>query len=111
MPLLFCVGSPMLCGRLHPYARPDRSSSVPRGRQTVGEQEATMTQTLDGTSGGLRESRPPGDMAQPQPHEAVWALATAAFAARCLHVVADLGVADHIDDHAVPVSDLAARCG
>src|SRR5829696_5031286 len=52
-----------------------------------------------------------GSGAQPQPHEAIWGLATAGFAARCLHVVADLGVADHIDDHAVPVGDLAARCG
>ena len=68
-----------------------------------------MTRTLEGTTGGVELSRPPGVMAQPQPHETVWALATAGFAARCLHVVADLGVADHIDDHAVPVGDLAPR--
>ena len=70
-----------------------------------------MTRTLDSTAGGIPASRPPVAMAQPQPHEAIWGLATAGFAARCLHVVADLGVADHIDDHAVPVGDLAARCG
>jgi C-methyltransferase len=70
-----------------------------------------MTRTLDRTTAGGQESRPPGAMAQPQPHEAIWALATAGFSARCLHVVADRGVADHIDDHAVPVGDLAVRCG
>jgi O-methyltransferase len=70
-----------------------------------------MSRTLDGTADPVQETPPPGDMTQPQPHEAVWALATAGFAARCLHVVADLGVADHIDDHAVSVGDLAARCG
>jgi C-methyltransferase len=70
-----------------------------------------MTGTRDRTTAGGQEARPPGAMAQPQPHEAIWALATAGFSARCLHVVADLGVADHIDDHAVPVGDLAVRCG
>jgi C-methyltransferase len=72
-----------------------------------------MTRTLDSTAGGIPASRPPVAIAQPQPqpHEAIWGLATAGFPARCLHVVADLGVADHIDDHAVPVGDLAARCG
>jgi hypothetical protein len=30
-------------------------------------------------------------------HETVWELATAGVAARCLHAVADMGVADHID--------------
>lgn len=44
-------------------------------------------------------------------HEALWALATAGAAARCLHVVAELGVADHIGGAAVPVAELAQACG
>ena len=50
-------------------------------------------------------------MPQPQPHEIVWALSTAGFAARCLHVVSELGVADRIGDEPVPVKELAASCG
>jgi C-methyltransferase len=45
-----------------------------------------------------------------QPHEIVWRLSTAGFAARCLHLVADLGVADRIGDDPVPVNDLADSC-
>lgn len=45
-----------------------------------------------------------------QPHEIVWRLSTAGFAARCLHLVADLGVADHIGDAPVKVTDLADVC-
>ncbi|MHA6779782.1 methyltransferase [Pseudonocardia saturnea] len=45
-----------------------------------------------------------------EPHETVRELSTAAVAARCLHVVAELGVADHIGDTAVPVAVLAAAC-
>jgi hypothetical protein len=40
-----------------------------------------------------------------------WALSTAAFAARCLHVVSDLGVADHIGDQPVRIGELASSCG
>src|SRR5829696_1806620 len=40
---------------------------------------------------------------QPSPPDIVWALSTAAFAARCLHVVSDLGVADHIGDQPVRI--------
>ena len=46
----------------------------------------------------------------PQPHEEVLGLCTAGFAARCLHIVADLGVADHIDDAPSPIGTLAAAC-
>ncbi len=46
-----------------------------------------------------------------QPHELVWTLTTAGFAARCVHVVAALGVADRIDDSRVPASELASACG
>ena len=45
-----------------------------------------------------------------QPHQTVWTLATAGLASRCLHVVADLGVADRIDEASVPIGALAAAC-
>ena len=45
------------------------------------------------------------------PHETLWNIATAGASARSLHVVADLGVADLIDDAAVTVEELGARCG
>jgi hypothetical protein len=48
---------------------------------------------------------------QPSPPDIVWALSTAAFAARCLYVVADLGVADHIGDQPVRIGELASSCG
>src|SRR5664279_909594 len=46
----------------------------------------------------------------PQPHEEVLGLSIAGFTARCLHVVADLGVADHIDTAPSPIGALAAAC-
>ncbi|MDH6217885.1 methyltransferase [Streptomyces pseudovenezuelae] len=46
-----------------------------------------------------------------QPNEMIHALSYGAYAARCLQVVADMGVADHIDDEPVPVEKLAAACG
>jgi hypothetical protein len=48
---------------------------------------------------------------QQPPPDAVWALSTAGFAARCLHVVADLGVADRIGDQPVTITELASSCG
>lgn len=45
------------------------------------------------------------------PHETVWNITTAGASARSLHVVADLGVADHIYDAPVTVAELGARCG
>lgn len=45
-----------------------------------------------------------------QPHETIWSLATATVASRTLHVIAEIGVADHIDGTAVPIETLAARC-
>jgi C-methyltransferase len=45
-----------------------------------------------------------------QPHETIWGLATATVASRTLHVIAELGVADHVDGTPVPVETLAARC-
>lgn len=49
-------------------------------------------------------------MDERQPHELIWALATATVASRTLHVIADLGVADHIEGTPVPVEELAAAC-
>ena len=45
-----------------------------------------------------------------QPHETIWGLATATVASRTLHVVAELGVADHIDAAPVTAKELAVRC-
>ncbi len=41
----------------------------------------------------------------------VWDLATSHAVARCLHVVAELGVADALDDTAATAGELAARTG
>lgn len=46
-----------------------------------------------------------------QPHEKIWNLATATVASRTLHVIAELGVADHIDESPVLAKELAATCG
>ena len=46
-----------------------------------------------------------------QPHENVWTLTNALVASRSLHVVAELGVADHIGDEAVSIKELATACG
>ncbi len=45
-----------------------------------------------------------------QPHEIVWTITNNVLASRALHVVAELGVADHIDDQVVIVKQLAAAC-
>lgn len=45
-----------------------------------------------------------------QPHEVIWTLTNALVPSTCLHVAAELGVADHIDDQPVTVEQLAARC-
>lgn len=45
-----------------------------------------------------------------QPHEVIWALTNALVPSTCVHVAAELGVADHIDDEPVRVEQLAARC-
>lgn len=46
-----------------------------------------------------------------RPHEIVWSLTNAVVASRSLHVVADIGVADHIGDEPVRVKELASSCG
>jgi len=51
-----------------------------------------------------------GSTATPPPHEVLWDLSTAGFAARCLHAVAALAVADHVGEAPVPVEALAGSC-
>ena len=48
---------------------------------------------------------------QAPPHELIWEVAQAIAVSRSLHVVADLGVADHVGDAPVPAEQLAAACG
>jgi hypothetical protein len=45
------------------------------------------------------------------PHEIVWTLTNAVIPSKSLHVVAELGVADEIEDEPVGVEALARRCG
>ena len=40
-----------------------------------------------------------------EPHELIFSVTNAGVAARCLHVAAQLGVADHIDDRPVPAGN------
>ena len=50
-------------------------------------------------------------MTRQQPHEIIWALSTAAIAARCIQLVADVGVADRIGDQPVTIAELASSSG
>ena len=52
----------------------------------------------------------PVEMRAQTASELVWRLANAGFAARRLQVVAELGVADRIDEAPVPVDALASSC-
>ena len=45
------------------------------------------------------------------PPQAVWDLVTAHAVARCVHVVADLGVADELDTNGATADELAAARG
>ncbi len=45
-----------------------------------------------------------------QPHEIIWTLTNQVVVSRCVHVVAELGVADHIEDEVVSVKHLASAC-
>lgn len=56
----------------------------------------------------VQEAQP---MTQRPPHEILWTLTNGLVASRCLHVVAELGVADHVGDEAVSADELASRCG
>jgi C-methyltransferase len=55
-------------------------------------------------------SDPPSPM-PPPPHQVVWDLAQAVIPAKALHVVAELGVADYLDDQPLAASELAGQCG
>ncbi|HEU5003245.1 MAG TPA: methyltransferase [Actinomycetota bacterium] len=44
------------------------------------------------------------------PHEVIWGLAQAVVPSRALHVVAEVGVADHLGDEALPAAALAGPC-
>jgi hypothetical protein len=60
--------------------------------------------------------KPPPAAAEPTarsaaPHEAVWGLAQAVVASKALHVVAELGVADHLDAQPMTAAELAGGCG
>jgi C-methyltransferase len=47
---------------------------------------------------------------QAAPNELVWALSEAVVASRALHLVAELGVADHLGDEPATATALAERC-
>jgi C-methyltransferase len=66
-----------------------------------------MRQTSD-TDGDLATSPP---MADQQPHEVIWTLTNALVVSRCLHVAAELGLADDVRDEPVTARELASRCG
>ena len=46
-----------------------------------------------------------------QPHEVIWTLTNAVVVSSGIHVVAELGVADHIGAEPINVTELASRCG
>jgi hypothetical protein len=50
-------------------------------------------------------------MTEQQPHEVLWTLTNAVIASRCLHIVAELGVADDVADEPMSAEALASRCG
>lgn len=45
------------------------------------------------------------------PHAVLWDIATRAVVARCLHVVAELGVADAVDERGADIGQVAAKLG
>jgi hypothetical protein len=45
------------------------------------------------------------------PHAQMWSLAVSHYLPRCLHVIAELGVADAIDTHPVTTADIALKSG
>jgi O-methyltransferase len=49
--------------------------------------------------------------AVPQPHEAIWSLTNALVPSSCLHLIAELGLADHLDEQPRSVDELARTCG
>lgn len=53
----------------------------------------------------------PSPVTEQRPHELVWGLTNGVVLSKCLHAVAELGVADYIEHEAVSADELAARCG
>ncbi len=45
-----------------------------------------------------------------QPHEIIWTLTNEVVVSRSVHVIAELGVADYIEDEVVSVKQLASEC-
>ena len=50
-------------------------------------------------------------LTEQRPDEAIWSLTNAIAASRCLQIVAELGVADHVGSDPVGAAELAAACG
>lgn len=44
-------------------------------------------------------------------HETLWSMTNAVVVSRAVHAIAELGVADQIDDDGVTIDELARRCG
>lgn len=65
-----------------------------------------MTTTTQAPTAPSQPERP-----EPLPHQVVWDIAQAVVPSKALHVVAELGVADHLDDQPMTASELANRCG
>jgi len=65
-----------------------------------------MTSTIQAPPASAQPAQP-----EALPHQMVWGLAQAVVASKALHVVAELGVADHLDDQPMTASELAERCG
>jgi len=61
-------------------------------------------------SAAADSTRPPSTGPAAHPHEIVLTLANGMVACRALHVLAELGVADHIGDNAIDVTTLASAC-
>jgi C-methyltransferase len=55
-------------------------------------------------------SSPDASPAGPPPHQTIWTLANGTVPSACLHVVAELGVADQIGDQPVAIEELASLC-
>lgn len=50
-------------------------------------------------------------MSEPHPAQTILLLSTAYWISRCLHLVAEMGIADALDDEPLPAATLAARTG
>ena len=69
------------------------------------------TKPAEMVDGGQEELADLEATPQAPPQELIWEVAQAIAVSRSLHVVADLGVADHVGEVPVPAEHLAAACG